>query len=81
MDGTEDDIIWEEEAANDNDSDRDLLYPDSDKELRGVFDGSIDLDFLGFIWKASSTPNSPFQGHKSTRNMYDTGMNPFPSFF
>ena len=48
MDGTEDDIIWEEEAANDNDSDRDLLYPDSDKELRAVFDESIDEDFLGF---------------------------------
>ena len=28
IDGTEDDIIWEEEAANDGDSDRDLIYPD-----------------------------------------------------
>ena len=28
MDGTEDDIIWEEAAANDGDSDGDLLYPD-----------------------------------------------------
>ena len=49
MDGTDDDIIWEEEAANDGDSDGDLLYPDSDKELRAVFDKeSIDEDFLGF---------------------------------
>ena len=51
MDGSEDDIIWEEEAANDGDSDRDrdFLYPDSDKELRAVFDEeSIDEDFLGF---------------------------------
>ena len=31
------------------DSDRDLLYPDSEKELRAVFDEkSIDEDFLGF---------------------------------
>ena len=53
MYGTEDDIIWEEEAANDGDSDVDsdgkLLYPDLDKELRAVFDEeSIDEDFLGF---------------------------------
>ena len=47
MDGIEDDIIWEEEAAND--SDGDLLYPDSDKELHAVFhEESIDKDFLGF---------------------------------
>ena len=77
MDGTEANIIWEEEAANDGDSDGDLLYPDSDKELCAVFDE----DFLGFCRKASSNPNGPFQGHKSTRNMYDTGMNPFSSFF
>ena len=32
MDGTEDNIIWEEEAANDGDSDGDLLYHDSDME-------------------------------------------------
>ena len=42
MDGTEDDIIWEEEDANngdrDVDSDGDLLYPDSDKKIRAVFD-------------------------------------------
>ena len=42
MDGTEDDTIWEEEAANDGESDvdseGDLLYPDSDKELHSVFD-------------------------------------------
>ena len=53
MDGIEDDIIWEEEAANDGDSDvdsnRDLLYTDSDMELCAVFDEeSIDEDFLGF---------------------------------
>ena len=54
MDGTEYDIIWvEEEAANygdsDVDSDGDLLCPDSDKELRAIFDEeSIDEDFLGF---------------------------------
>ena len=82
MGGTEDDIIWEEEAANDGDSDEDLLYPDSDKELCVFFDEeSIDEDFLGFSWKASSNPNGHFQGHKSTRNMYDTGMNLFSSFF
>ena len=85
MDGTGD-IIWEEEAANDGDSDGDsdidLLYPDCSKELRAVFDEeSIDKDFLWFSWKASSNPNGPFQGHKSTINMYDTGMNPFLSFF
>ena len=44
MDSTENDIIWEEEAANYGDSDGDLLYPDSDKELRAVFDE----DFLEF---------------------------------
>ena len=49
MDGTEDDIILEEEAANDMYSDVDLLYPDSDKELSAVFDEeSIDEDFLRF---------------------------------
>ena len=49
MDGTEDDMIWEEAAASDGDSDVDLLYPDSDKELRAIFDEeSIDEDFLGF---------------------------------
>ena len=49
MDGTEDDDIWEDEAANDVDSDRDLLYPDSDNELCAVFyEESIDEDFLGF---------------------------------
>ena len=49
MDGTEDDIIWEEEAANDGDSDGYLLYPDSDRELRAVFDEeSIDEDVLVF---------------------------------
>ena len=80
MDGT-DDIIWKEEAANDSDSDGDLLYPDSDKLWLAVFDEeSIDEDFLGFSWKASLNPNGPFQGHKSTINMYDTGMNPFSSF-
>jgi len=48
MDGTED-IIWEEEAANDGESNMDLLYLDLDKELRAVFDEeSIDEDFLGF---------------------------------
>ena len=47
MDGTED-IIGEEEATNNGDSDGDLLYPDSDKELFAVFeDESID-DFLRF---------------------------------
>ena len=47
MYGTEDNIIWEEEAANGGDSDVDLLYPDSDKELCAVFDKeSIDKDFL-----------------------------------
>ena len=47
MDGTEDDILWEEKAANDSDSDMDLLHPDSDKELCAVFDKeSIDKDFL-----------------------------------
>ena len=74
MDGTEDDIILEEEAANHGDSnadsDGDLLYPDSDKELRAVFDEeSIGKDFLEFSRKASSNPNVPFQGHKSTRYM------------
>ena len=35
-----------------NDSDRDLLYTDSDKELHAVFDEeSIDEDFLGFAEK------------------------------
>ena len=49
MDGTEDDIIWEEEAANEGDGDLDLLHPDSDKELRAVYnEESIDEDFLGF---------------------------------
>ena len=53
MDGTSDNIIWEEEAANDSDcymdSDGDLLYPDTDKELSAVFDKeSIAEDFLGF---------------------------------
>ena len=42
MDGTEDDIIWEQEVANDMDSNVDsdghLLYPDSDKELCAIFD-------------------------------------------
>ena len=39
----------EEEAANDGDSNGDLLYPDSDKELRAVFnEESIDEEFLGF---------------------------------
>ena len=46
MDVTEDDDIWEEEAVNDGDSDGDLLYPDSDKEFRAVFDESSDEDFL-----------------------------------
>ena len=47
MDGTED-IIGEEEATNNGDSDGDLLHPDSDKELFAVFeDESIDY-FLGF---------------------------------
>ena len=85
MDGTEDDIIWEE-AANDCDSDvdsdGDLLYPDSDKELCTILDKeSIDEDLLKFSWKASSNPNGPFQGYKSTMNMYDTGKNPFSTFF
>ena len=31
MDGTEDEIIWEEEDANEGDSDEDLLSIDSDK--------------------------------------------------
>ena len=49
MDGTENNIIWEEEDATDRDSDRDLLDPDSDKDLHAVFDEeSIDGDFLGF---------------------------------
>ena len=50
MDSTENDIIWEEEAANYGDSDGDLLYPDSDKELQcHIFDEEcIDEDFLGF---------------------------------
>ena len=49
MDGAEDNIIWEEEAANDHDSDRDLFYPDSNKELRAVFvEESINEYFLGF---------------------------------
>ena len=53
MDSTEDDIFCKEEAANDGDSDmdsdRDFLHPDSDKELRAVFDEeSIDKDFLTF---------------------------------
>ena len=43
MNGTED-IIWEEEATNDDDGDMDLLYSVSDKELCAVFDE----DFLGF---------------------------------
>ena len=81
MDGTEDDIIWEE-AANDGDSDMHLLYLDSEKELRALFDEeSIDEVFIGFSRKASSNSNGPFQGHKSTINMYDTDMNPFSSFF
>ena len=51
--GTEDDIICEEQVTNDGDSDVDsdanLIYPDSDKELCAVFDmESIDEDFLGF---------------------------------
>ena len=47
--GTGDDIIWEEEAANDGDSDEDMLYPDSDKELCAIFNEErIDEDFLGF---------------------------------
>jgi len=79
MDGTEDDV-WEE-AANDGDSDVDFIYPELDKELHAVFEESIDEDFLRFSWNASSNPNVPFQGHRSTRNMYDTGMNPFSSFF
>ena len=82
MDGTEANIIWEEEAANDGDSDGDLFYPESGKELRAIFDEeSIDEDFFGFSWKASSNLNGPFQGHKSTRNMCDSGMNPFSSSF
>ena len=53
MDGTEDDIIWDEEDVNDSDSDvhsdGDLLYPDSDKELSAIFDEeSIGEEFLGF---------------------------------
>ena len=53
MDGTEDNIILEEVAANDGDrdvdSDVDLLYPDLDKALHVIFDEeSIDEDFLGF---------------------------------
>ena len=49
MDSTEDDIIWEEEATNDGDSDGDLLDPDSDKELCAIFEEeSIDEDFRGF---------------------------------
>ena len=82
MDGTEDDIICEEEANPNGDNDGDLLYLDLDKELRAIFDEeSIEEDFFEFSWKASSNPNVPFQGHKSTRNMYDTGINPFSSFF
>ena len=51
MDGTEDDIIWEEEAANDGDSDMDsdgdFLHPDLDKSISAVFaEESIDKDFL-----------------------------------
>ena len=37
MDGTEDNIISEKEAENDGDGDRNLLDPDSEKELRAVF--------------------------------------------
>ena len=49
MDGTEDDITWEEVAANDGDSDGDLLYPNSDKELHAVFhEESNDENFRGF---------------------------------
>ena len=53
MDSTEDDIFWEEEAANDGDSnmdsDGDFLHPDSDKSISAVFDEeSIDKDFLTF---------------------------------
>ena len=82
MDGTDDDIILEDEAANDGDSDvdsdEDLLHPDLNKELCAIFDEeSIDEDFVRFSWKASSNPNGPFQHHKSTINMYDTSMNPF----
>ena len=83
MDRTEDNIISEEEeAANDGDRDRNLLDRDCNKELCAVLDEeSIDEDLLGFSSKASSNPNSPFQGHKFTRNMFDTRMNPFSSFF
>ena len=39
--------FWAEEAAKDSDSDGDLLYPDSDKELHAVFEEeSTDEDFL-----------------------------------
>ena len=53
MDSTEDDIIWEKEAANDGDnnvdSNGDLLVPDADKELHAVFnEESIDEDFFEF---------------------------------
>ena len=49
MNGTEANIIWEEEAANDHDSDTGLFFPDSNKELRAVLvEESINEYFLGF---------------------------------
>ena len=60
MDGTEDEIIWEEDA-NDGDSDGDLLYPELEKELCAVFDEeSIDEDFL----KSFIKPKWPFSGQQ-----------------
>ena len=61
MDGTEDNIIWEEEAANDHDSERDLFYPDSNKELRTVFiKESINECFLGLAVNLHQTLFSDF---------------------
>ena len=58
MDGTEDDIIWDEEAASDGDSDvdsdGDMLYPDSDEE-------SSTRIFLGLTEKLHQTQTVLFR--------------------
>ena len=88
MDGTEDDIIWEEEAANDGHSDMesngDLLYPDLDKEVRAVFEESrkaLTRISSGLAEKLHQTQTALFRATNPQEICIIPVMNPFSSFF
>ena len=52
----------EEEATNDGDSNGDLFFSDSDKELHAILnEESIDEDFLGLAEKLHQTQTALFR--------------------